>query len=160
MQNNKLDQNKLRNVAGAFVTGITVVCVKDHEGTTHGMTANSFLSVSLEPPLVLFSVQRDAHILNYLTISKEVGISILSEDQKEISNQFAGMNDDDISIQFESINKCEIVSGAMAWYTTTVSEIISAGDHLLILCAVNQLDRNEAKPLLYYSGYNKLGMKI
>lgn len=161
MSDTKIDPKKLRNVAGAFATGITIVCVEDNDNGIHGMTANSFLSVSLDPPLVLFSVNDNAKILEYLSIGKRVGISILCDDQKLVSNQFAGFNEEDIEIEFSKSEDCHLIKDAMAWYSTSVHEIIQAGDHYLILCNVLDLDRDENKsPILYYSGYKSIGNNI
>ena len=160
MKNKLLDTKLLRSVAGSFATGITVICVEDHEGKVHGMTANSFQSVSLDPPLVMFSVMQHNAILDYLTISKKVGISILSEEQRDISVQFSGMSEDELDVGFEKENGFEIIKGCLAWYHTTVFEIISTGDHLLILCEVKNLGKSSGDPLIYFSGYRKVGSYI
>ena len=148
----------LKKVAGGFATGVTVVCVEDEEGNVKGMTANSFVSVSLEPPLVMFSVRNEAEIIQFLEVGKNVGISILSERQKWLSEQFAGLAEFERPVSFISKDKNHVIDGALAWYETTIDQIVPAGDHQLIICAVDDLGRDEkARPLIYYSGYNNLG---
>ena len=153
-----IDPKKLRKVAGAFATGVTVVTTAREDGSIHGMTANSFLSVSLAPPLVAFSVRNEGSLMKHLALDKPLGISILSDQQEGISNQFAGQNDSAIEVQFEQhSNGISTIKDCMAWYCTKIHQILPAGDHYLILCEVLDLDRLEhANPLLYYSGYQTL----
>jgi len=160
MENKVIDQKLLRQVAGAFATGITVVCAKDAEGKIHGMTANSFLSVSLDPPLILFSINQGTRMLDYLNCGSELGISILSSEQRSISDQFAGANAEPIVIDFDNQLPCPVLKDCLAWYRVTVKELYTVGDHDLVICEVNELGKNEGTPLLYYSGYKTIGESI
>ena len=159
--NKQIDSKKLRRVAGAFATGVTVVTVEKADKTVQGMTANSFLSVSLAPPLVAFSIRENGSLVPYLEIGKAVGISILSDQQQAISNQFAGLNNPPIEISMrQPSDGIHIIEDCLAWYNTIVQRIIPAGDHLLVLCKVVDLDRAADKnPLLYYGGYQKIRIK-
>lgn len=149
-----IDRKKLRYVAGAFPTGVTIITVEKEFADFQGMTASSFLSVSLDPPLVSFCVQDDASILSLLQVGKIVGISILSASQQAISHQFAGMNKEDIEVSMARKAGAIVVDKALAWYATKIRQIIPAGDHLLFLCEVIDLDRiGEENPLIYWSGY-------
>ena len=153
-----IDQNKLRQVAGAFATGITVACVEQEDGEIKGITANSFVSISLDPPIVMLSIQNEASFLENCKIGNEIGISILSKEQKNISDQFAGRYQTPTNITFISKGKCHNIEGAMAWYETSIREIIPMGDHQLLFCNVNDLGRqNDSDPLLYYNGYKLIG---
>lgn len=154
----QIDSKKLRKVAGAFATGITVVTVEKTDGTVQGMTANSFLSVSLSPPLVTFTIRENGSMLPYLKVGKEVGISILSDQQQAVSNQFAGWNNPPIKVSMtQPTEGIHIIKDCLAWYSTTIQSILSLGDHLLIVCKVVDLDRAEDRgPLLYYSGYQTI----
>ena len=106
----------------------------------------------------MISVQNDSNFLNICEIGKELGISILAISQKGMSDHFAGMTQSDNPIAFKSHNKCHTLHDSLAWYETSIKEIIEAGDHHLILCHVHNLERNQnALPLLYYSGYKTLG---
>lgn len=156
---NKIDSSVLRNVAGAFATGVTVITV-EHEDQILGMTANSFVSISLDPPLVMFSVRNEAQILEAIAVGKSIGINILQDSQKDLSDHFAGMSSTDVNPTFQTIHNAKILNHSLAYYCCTVDQIIPCGDHQLILCAIQECQRNEGKPLLYYSGYATLGDSI
>lgn len=155
MEMEKIDGKKLRKVAGAFPTGVTIVTTENPDGNIQGMTASSFLSVSLDPPLVSFCVKEDASIYSLLSVGKTVGISILSSAQKHVSNQFAGLNKEDMEVPMEKFaTDVSVVTGALAWYGTEVRQIIPVGDHYMILCEVKALERvSMDQPLVYWSGY-------
>lgn len=164
-EDNKLDSKVLRNVAGGFATGVTVVTTvqKYGEGDIRvmGMTASSFVSISLEPALVGFFVMNTAEFMTALRIGQPVAISILSADQKALSDQFADRNKRDTPIDFEINGSYHKIADTLAWYETTVVGISPAGDHLLITCQVEDLGRDASKsPLLYYSGYKGIGAEI
>lgn len=159
--NDKLDQSLLRAVAGGFPTGVTIVTTEKSDGTVKGLTASSFVSISLDPALVGFFIMNDASLMEEISINKKLSISILSADQKAISNQFAGQNKVDIKIDFTSNNQYHHITDALAWYETVVADIIPAGDHQLIMCKVIALGRDHTKPpLVYYSGYKEIGADI
>ncbi len=155
MEKAKIDGKKLRQVAGAFPTGVTIVTTENAKGDIHGITASSFLSVSLDPALVSFCLKKDAAIFPLLRIGKIVGISILSSGQQHVSNQFAGFNKEDIEVPMMKMKAgASVIAEALAWYSTEVTQIIQVGDHYLILCEVKDLDRREeGSPLVYWSGY-------
>ncbi|MBX2816009.1 MAG: flavin reductase family protein [Saprospiraceae bacterium] len=144
----------VRKVAGAFATGITIVAVNDDE--VHGMTANSFVSISLRPPLVLFSVQLTATILKSLHLDTHVGISILREDQVGLSRHFAGEKQDDLQVRFVRQTVGPVLEDCLGWLCTKVHRMIPCGDHVMVVCEVLEGDRSEGQPLLYYGGYQTL----
>ena len=154
----EFDNAKLKNVAGAFATGITVVTIVREDGSVQGMTANSFLSVSLDPPMVAFSIRNQSSMFPHLKEGMPLGISILSEQQQEISNHFAGRKDASMEVQLQAPSKgIRIVEGCIAWYSTVIEQLIPAGDHFLILCTVIDLNRSDTgMPLLYYGGYQRI----
>lgn len=158
---NVLDQLNLRKVAGAFATGITVVTVESTIGEIIGMTANSFVSVSLNPPLVAFFCKSEGSLMEHLGIDCPLAISILSEEQKQISNQFAGLTKKDISVEYETSKKYHKIKNALAWYETKVVGINPVGDHHMVICQIINLKRNSRKkPILYYTGYKSIGEKL
>lgn len=157
MKDQMIDPKTLRTVAGCFATGVTVVSVRTPEGSIHGMTASSFLSVSLAPPLVLFSVMNENQLNNYLEKGAKVGISILDEQGEDVSNHFAKITLLDNPPEFIEKEETPVLTQSHAWYATTVEELIPAGDHVLVLCSVKALEANlDANPLIYYKGYKKL----
>jgi len=154
----KFDSKLLRKVAGSFATGITVVTLNKPDGDMHGMTASSFLSVSLEPALVSFCVKEDTMTYKYLEIGKPIGINILSADQEYISSHFAGIKRSDQSIITKTLSsRVPVLEFALATYGTVVNQMIKVGDHYLILCEIKELERtSESKPLIYGSGYKTI----
>lgn len=152
-----MDPKKLRQVAGCFPTGVTVVSCANSAGDIHGMTASSFLSVSLSPPLVLFSVMNENQLANLLEVGMPVGISILSEEMETVSNHFAKIKLLDQAPAFSIKANAPVLEESHGWYATKVTQLIPAGDHVLVLCAVVDLEAKPTeKPLVYFQGYKKI----
>src|SRR5215467_12291001 len=95
-----IEKQHFRRICGKFASGITIATVRDADGACHGMTANSFTSVSMTPPLVLVCVDHRARILEHFRIGEHFGINILSANQKPLSDRFAGSGYD----RFEGVN--------------------------------------------------------
>jgi flavin reductase (DIM6/NTAB) family NADH-FMN oxidoreductase RutF len=149
----KLNKTDLKKVAGSFATGVTVITTRDKERGVAGMTASSFVSVSLDPPLISFYVDNNAKLIKQLTEGATIGISILASDQENVSNHFAGYPDPNLPIELEENNGFPLIKNALGWYITKAIQIIPTGDHHMALCSVEKLGRNEEKqPLLYFSG--------
>ena len=127
-----IDNKKLREVAGGFATGISVVTLEKNDGSIIGMTINSFVSISLEPALIGFFINNKANLYNFMKGETEATVSILAQDQKEISNQFAGLNKHEISIEYESVGHFHKIKNALGWYSIRIEKTISLGDHLMI----------------------------
>lgn len=154
-----MDSQKLKETAGCFATGVTVIGVKKKEGAIHGMTASSFLSVSLDPPLVMFSVMKENQLSLLLKLGMPVGISVLTENMIGESNHFAKIKELDSPPSFLMKSEAPVLENAHAWYAIKVKELIPAGDHDLVLCEVLDLGANrEENPLIYYQGYQKLSL--
>src|ERR1700685_3764138 len=96
----KIEKQQFRRICGKFASGITVATVLDAAGAPHGMTANSFTSVSMTPPLVLVCVDHRARILEHFRIGEYFGINILGAGHKHLSDRFAGSGYD----RFEGVN--------------------------------------------------------
>src|SRR6516162_7470313 len=84
-----IDKNELRRVMGHFATGVTVITTISSNGTPYGLTANAFTSVSLDPPLLLISVDKKAESYPYFEESKVFTVNILADDQEALSRRFA-----------------------------------------------------------------------
>src|ERR1700685_2203295 len=96
----KIEKQQFRRICGKFASGITVATVLDAAGAPHGMTANSFTSVSMTPPLVLVCVDHRARILEHFRIGEHFGVNILSASQRLLSDKFAGSGYD----RFEGVD--------------------------------------------------------
>ena len=148
-----------RRACARWATGIAVVTLIDVSGVPHGMTVNSFTSVSLDPALVLVCIDHRAAILPYLAIAQSFAINILAEEQSELSSRFARKLED----RFENLNAvlglhgAPMLSGALAVFECTVVQSIPAGDHQIAVAQVHAVHSGEGRPLLYFaSGYRTL----
>jgi len=141
---------ELRRAFGRFASGVTVVTTQ-HEGATRGMTANAFVSVSLDPPLVLISVDHRSHMHQVLPLSKRYGVSVLAAEQEAISDHFAGRPVQP-KIEFVEQMGMPLIAGALAYFVVEVVDMHSAGDHTLYIGRVEHFEAREGAPLLFYSG--------
>lgn len=124
----------------------------EYEGQVHGMTANAFVSVSLDPPLVLVSVNNRSNMHSFLTISSSYGISILAEGQEALSDHFAGRPSKDLEVPFIRKNGMPVLKGAAAYLVCRISAMHPAGDHTLCIGHVEYLEMWDSRPLVFYAG--------
>lgn len=151
-----LDILDFRRTAGLFATGITVVAVQI-DGVIRGMTANAVASLSLDPPLMLVAVQKDAHWLEYLRKSSGFSINILNERQADLSRFFANMwpeSEPAPSFTFLPWTGGPRLEGAVGAIACLTYEFIEGGDHWIVLGRVVDLYRPEQPepPLLFFGG--------
>lgn len=151
---NGLDVAEFRKALGAFVTGVTVVTTMSRDGTPRGLTANSFTSVSLEPPLILVCLARTAGSHQVLTATEGFAISILSREQRVISSKFASSRADKFAgIEWHSaITGSPIIKFSSAWLDCVKHNMIDAGDHTILIGRVVDFGRGPSMPLGYYRG--------
>ena len=151
----------IRKAFGRFATGVTIVTTVDSDGGTLGMTASSFNSVSLDPPMVLWSAGRQASEYDVFAECKKYAVHVLSDAQAEMSNRFATPNID----KFEGVNWHMTENGLpmladcpLCLECETVARH-PASDHMILIGQVINVHLNEAhSPLLYYSSaYHSLG---
>jgi flavin reductase (DIM6/NTAB) family NADH-FMN oxidoreductase RutF len=145
------DIKEFRQTLGQFATGVTVISTRDGE-VVHGMTANSFTSVSLDPPLILISIDNRAKMKDYLKRSGVFGLSILSEHQQHISQHFAGKPQDDVTDPFVWQGDVPVVDEALARLVCDVEYVYPAGDHTLFIGLVKHFERSNAQPLIFHGG--------
>ena len=149
----------LRRTLGMFATGVTVITTRERD-QVHGMTANAFMSVSLEPPLVLISVDRRTKMCRLLHEGRTYGVSVLCEAQSDLSDRFAGrVNPTAPDPRFEIIHDTPLVDGALAHFVANVTRSYWGGDHSLFLGRVEYARYAEGgTPLLFHGGrYERLG---
>ncbi len=135
-----------------FPSGVTVLTVKKGEDDFKGMTASAFVSISLNPPLILESVSKTAKIHHHLMKAGSFGVSILNKHQAEISNYFAGFAKD--GFEPEMINGAEgqwFVKGSLARLCCKVVQTVDAGDHTLFIGEVLSAEVEEGEPLIYFN---------
>ena len=119
---------------------------------THGMTANAFVSVSLDPPLVLVSLDNRAFMHQILPVIGRYGVSVLAENQQQLSNHFAGRTVEGLHIRFVERCGVPLLEGAVAYFVVEVMDVHPAGDHTLYIGRVAHFESREDKPLLFYAG--------
>jgi flavin reductase (DIM6/NTAB) family NADH-FMN oxidoreductase RutF len=143
---------EFRRTLGMFATGVTIITTQLGD-QVHGMTANAFMSVSLEPPLVLISVDRRARLHGFLHEGKRYGISVLAAEQEELSEHFAGRTaDGSAQVRFAVVRETPLVDGAVANLVAKVVRSYWGGDHSLFLGQVEYARYHEGRPLLFHGG--------
>ncbi|WP_413301206.1 flavin reductase family protein [Bacillus sp. 1P10SD] len=146
-----MDDRQFRNAMGKFATGVTVVAT-EVDGEVHGMTANAFMSVSLNPKLVVISVAEKARILEKIKKSKMFTVNILAADQQELSMIFAGQIKEHREVGFDYLDGKPVLAGAVAQIACEVSAEHIEGDHTLLIGKVIAIHIGDAEPLIYFSG--------
>jgi flavin reductase (DIM6/NTAB) family NADH-FMN oxidoreductase RutF len=149
---------QFRDAMGQFATGVVVIST-ELDGDAHAMTANAFMSGSLEPPLVLVSVGCNARMHEKIRQSRVFGVSMLAQSQLAVSNHFAGKSTPGHAPKFERLHDLPVVTGASLQLTAKLRHDYPCGDHTLFVGEVLALRSPEVKqrPLLFHSGrYDKL----
>jgi flavin reductase (DIM6/NTAB) family NADH-FMN oxidoreductase RutF len=146
-----MDDRQFRSAMGKFATGVTVIAT-DVEGDVHGMTANAFMSVSLDPKLIVISIGEKAKILNKIKESKIFTVNILAADQQELSMIFAGQLKEHKEVVFDRLDGKPVLSGAVAQVACEVSAEHVEGDHTLFIGKVTDIHLEDAEPLVFYNG--------
>src|SRR5690606_7688080 len=151
------DSRAFRNALGQFATGVTVITVKGPEGL-HGMTANAFTSVSLDPPLVLVCIDKRNRTHSLIQEVGKFGVSVLAEDHENVSRHFAGARELPIDVTFiEEGLGTPVIKESLAWLDCTVWRAYDGGDHTIIVGKVEALDAPGGKPLIFFQGaYRRL----
>jgi flavin reductase (DIM6/NTAB) family NADH-FMN oxidoreductase RutF len=140
-----------RNALSCFATGVTVVTTS-HDQVDWGMTCNSFASVSLEPRMVLWSIRKNANSHPAFTTSKGYTVSVLSSQQGPLARQFAT---GDLHERFAGVDMQRLDSGrlklnqSVAWFDCQLVQVVSAGDHDILLGEVQDFGWTEQHPLLF-----------
>ncbi len=141
-----------RRACGQFATGVCVVTAFD--GAPHGCTVNSFTSVSLHPPLVLFCLDREANVAAAFRSALHFAVNVLAADQREVSSAFAFKQEG----RFEGIGwrpgleGIPLLDGAVAHLECRLVRVLPAGDHDILIGEVLQLECFSGEPLVYWSG--------
>jgi flavin reductase (DIM6/NTAB) family NADH-FMN oxidoreductase RutF len=156
-----IDARTFRQTVGQFVTGVTVIAL-DVDGTLRAMTANSFTSLSLDPPLVLFCVGKHTKAGQAVHAATGFSINILAEGQQDISTYFAGAwkNGPSPSFSFIEWEGAPRLAGSVASLGCDIHAIHEGGDHWIVIGRVVAMHRSETtpRPLMFFRGaYATLG---
>lgn len=152
----------LRDAFGCFATGVTVVTTRQPDGTPRGFTANSFTSVSLDPPLLLVCIAKAAHSCDTFAQADHFAVNILAEDQKDVSGLFASRAADkfDHATWRGDAQGVPLIDGSLASFSCAQHQVVDAGDHLILIGRVLDFQTSERAPLGYYKGaYFNIGLE-
>jgi flavin reductase (DIM6/NTAB) family NADH-FMN oxidoreductase RutF len=149
-----VDSRHLRRSVGQFVTGVTVVTY-DLDGSPRGVTVNSFTSVSVDPPLILVSIARNARAASGLSGSPLV-VNVLAADQLELARHFAGQCQERLKIPWSRHHNPPRLRGAVAWIECRPYAEVEAGDHILFVARVMSHRTLSKEPLLFHTGRFRL----
>ena len=152
-----IDARLFRSTMGRFATGVTVVTVSHDDEHQHAMTVNAFLSVSLDPPLVLISLNNRSRMNAHLHTGKCFGINVLSASQEVHSRHFGGRPVEGLEVNWLPRLDADapLLDGCVAHMVARVVDIHPAGDHTLYIGHVEYLRHREQRPLLFFSGKYK-----
>lgn len=150
----QIDPRQLRDAFGTFMTGVTVVTSHNHTGQPIGFTANSFTSVSLDPPLLLVSLAKSSGNYAAMTSAAGFAVNILSEAQEAVSNTFARPVEDRFAaVEWSSgPHGAPILAGVAAWFDCSMHQVVDAGDHALLIGQIEAFETIGLNGLGYVRG--------
>jgi flavin reductase (DIM6/NTAB) family NADH-FMN oxidoreductase RutF len=147
----------LRTVMAEFATGVTVLTTRG--AVAHGMTANAFTSLSLDPPMVLCCVSRTARMHDAILETRNFGVSVLSVDQEAVARYFAAKQRPSGMAQFERVDwfpgrhtGVPLLTGSLAWLECSLASVHDGGDHSIFVGTVLGAARGEGRPLVFFGG--------
>lgn len=155
----RFDVRDLRRAFGQYATGVTVVTTRDADGRPFGMTANSFTSVSLNPPLVLWAATKSSPSLPVFAAADRFAVNVLASDQHHLSRQFATSGAD----KFEGVvlaagdpGAPPLLEGVVAHFVCRTTQAVDAGDHVVFLGEVESYAAPGGEPLVFHAGSYRL----
>lgn len=144
-------QLRFRDVMADVPTPVTVITAMDDD-RPHGTTVSAFTSLSMNPPMVLISLNRDSVLLEVITRSGAFGVNILASEQAEIAMAFARKGNDKFDgIDWRSDSGAPRIDGVLSWVACDVAEVIPGGDHIIVLGNVRTAEAEPRLPLTYHS---------
>ena len=153
---NPREYRSLRDAFGQFTTGVTVVTARNAEGAPVGLTANSFASVSLDPPLVSWCVDKDSTRYNELVAAEFYTISVLNVAQRELANLFALRSWDDTVFDevewYAGLNGVPQFADVGARFHCRAEHRYAGGDHLILVGRVEEYECEPHVPLVFFQG--------
>jgi len=145
-----VDQQRFRDAMGTVAAAVAIVATTE-SGVPHGTTVSAFMSLSLEPPMALVSLDNRSELLGIVERTREVSINVLQSHQAEVASGFASRRED----RFEGVDwrlrdGLPEIADSAAWLGCTVTELIPGGDHTLLLCLVRDAEVHGGSPMVYY----------
>jgi flavin reductase (DIM6/NTAB) family NADH-FMN oxidoreductase RutF len=149
------EPEQVRHAMRAWTSGVTIVTAA-HKNEQHGMTVSSFASISLDPPLLMVALQKKTRTSRIVSRARAFGVTILSANQKEISERFAGQGDDSKDrlegIETEILNTgAPLIKGGLAYFDCRLRQSMEAGTSIIYIGEVIAARQFEGQPLVYYN---------
>lgn len=150
----KIDPQEFRRALSAFATGVGVVTTVDRQGNKVGITISSFNSVSLDPPLVLWSVGLDSMSYDVFVAAEHFAVHVLAQHQMDYSDRFAQRSESKFSGVDcrEGLHGVPILPDFAACFECSTEHVHAGGDHKIIVGRVHRVEEREAEPLIYHRG--------
>lgn len=145
-----IDPAFFRRVMGRFASGVTVI-VADAGGDVRGMTANAFMSGSLEPPLCIISVAKRAHMHGHLIAAGRFTVNILAAGQEDLATHFAGRPVPGLNVSFTTVGGIPAIGGTTAHIAAEVEAAHDCGDHTIFVGRITAMAADDRSPLLYHA---------
>lgn len=148
------DQKQYRSALGRFATGVTIVTTCDQNGDGHGLTVNSFTSVSLDPPLVLWCLGNKSDSYDLFAKTDNYAINVLPDDATDLAMRFAGKGDQQFGKTETQVlvTRSPVLAQAIATFDCKVVDRIEAGDHLILIGETQAFSTRDQAGLTYFSG--------
>lgn len=149
-----IDQRHLRHALGRFATGVTVITTRTADGKLEALTANSFAAVSLDPPLVLWSLWRNASSLPSFLEAGYFAVNVLAADQCDLSRHFASRAENkfvDIA-HATGLGGCPLLADSLASFQCSTENTVVGGDHIIFIGRVHQATYRDGEPLIFSAG--------
>jgi flavin reductase (DIM6/NTAB) family NADH-FMN oxidoreductase RutF len=146
------DPARFRGACSRFATGVAIVTLFGIDNRPYGLTVNSFTSVSLEPPLILFCVHYRSHVLKHFKPGRKFGVNVLSENQRELSELFARQGADRFSTTAWTPGKfgSPLFAGTIATFECALTQATPGGDHIILIGQVEEVSHAEGNALTYF----------
>lgn len=155
-----IDPHQFRHALSTFATGVTIVTTQDADGVDVGMTANSFNSVSLDPPLILWSLAKSSLSLPAFAAAEYFAVHILASDQEMLSSRFAKRGEDkfaDLPLG-RGLGNVPLLADCAARFECHTTFRYEGGDHVIFVGEVQQFEQSQRAPLLYHGGRYALAL--
>jgi flavin reductase (DIM6/NTAB) family NADH-FMN oxidoreductase RutF len=152
--NSAIDPRDFRNALGTFATGVTIITAVTPDGKPYGLTCNSFASVSLNPPLVLWSLGMFSNGLSVFQNASHFTVNVLGASQQDLSNRFSKSSEDKFAgVEWTpGLGKAPVLANCVATFQCRAANRYYGGDHIIFLGAVEAYAYNRQEPLLFARG--------
>ncbi len=153
-EQNGIDQRHLRHALGRFATGVAVVTTCSADGKLDALTANSFSALSLDPPLVLWSLGCNAQSMSGFLTSGHFAVNVLAAEQGDLSRRFSVSTQDKfVNLPYSSgLAGCPLLADTLATFECATEKTLPGGDHVIFIGRVHRASYRDGAPLIFHAG--------